>query len=240
MATTKLNEYSVDLSFKLQDPVATYNVGGQRYSSALRHKYLKDAYRFLFRHLLIFSPQTIKKVFNNLFQYRTGETDNGGKISFAQLPGNVYEIYARPSGTDAEEWGLCDWVDTENWISVKTGTNKFYVPDLNTRQYFWTIIKVANLVPAKIEILPAVKYEYNLSLRNAIVFPEHGVDPDIEDLDLKEEFADILIGVAASNAYFEFGKSDMGKAFLDKAMIELQKLSNYEKQRDDKNEISEH
>lgn len=239
MATTKLNEYSVDLSFKLQDPVASYNANGQRFSSALRHKYLKDGYRFLFRHLLIFSPQTIKKVFNNLFQYRTGVSDNSGKITFTQMPGNVYEIYLRPVGTDAEKWELGDWVDTSDWISVKVGTNKFYVPNLNTRQYFWTIIKSGDLSPTKLEILPAVKYEYNLSLRNALVFPEYSVDVDAEDIDLKEEFSDILIGIAASNAYFEFGKADMGKVFLDKAMLELQKLSNYEKKRSEANEISE-
>lgn len=237
MATIKLNEYSVDLSYKLQDPVADYSGNGRRYTSVHRHKYLKEGYRQLIKHLLIFTPKLIRKVFNNFYQYRTGLTDNSGKISFNIFPGEVYELYIKPFNT--EKWELADYVEQMDWMTVKTGQNEFYVPDLNKKDYYWTVIKAGTTVPPKIEILPAVKYDYMVTLREAMIFPEHSLVAEDEDIDIKEEFSDIMINFGASAAWFELGKADMGKVFFDKAELSLRRLSELQIKKEKENEISE-
>lgn len=221
MATPNLLELSRDLAYKLQDPVSNGSSNGERFTAYHRLRYIIRGYRRLLRLLEELLPEQINKIFTNYFKVNQFTSSSVGILGMtASSIREALEVLVRwQSGT--EEWIRADYIDPMDYLSIETGQNDFYSPDLNQQRVFWTMIG------DNISLLPQVQYTMKVFYIGSIPNFEYNGSTDI---DMPIEFFDILLALAASEAYLDVGEFNMSTAFKGDANDQIRILATVKKE----------
>jgi hypothetical protein len=213
MATPILNQVSKDLADKLQDPVASGSTSGVRVTAEKRLYYIIQGYRQLLRFITLLYPELITKIFTEYYSIAEETTDDSGLL-FASAYADVHQVYAKEPND--ETYIKAEFVEQNIFQDVKLGQNKFYLPDLNTKNYFWSLI--AN----KIVMAPDTKYKLSISGRKEIAtsLTYNGAT----DLDIPLSFEDIILNMSASQAYLDLGQPELSAGYKQAAQDEIKVL----------------
>jgi hypothetical protein len=229
MATPLLNETSLDLSFKLQDPVASGDADGARMTADGRLRYITRAYRRFIRIATELYPQLVGRAFKGLYVQDSFTTDIDGNVQGIDFS-NLYSIYAKWA-TGPTEYTKVEFVQQSDFPKVAAGENEFFKPDLNEPQLYFSV------VDSNVKILPAVEYNdvQILYRRNVPTFTYGGT----EDLDIPQEFLDILLSLAAYEAYLDIGQVQGAAAFKEDAYEQIRILTVVKQERKQEDEQKE-
>lgn len=234
MAQDNLKKLSKDLSFKIFDPVNAGEDDGKVFLREHRLGYISRAYGQLVRVLEIIHP-SITKVFKNYHKLieagdltiaENGTTITAGTGSVYQLdkPWHIIDVYyAETSGGTKKR---ADYISPENYMPARIGINKHYVP--STEDRFWTLMDNA------IKLLPVDGGYYDVTLFVRNYFPAFAFGTDV-DVDIPEDYMDILITMAAIEAMSDKGDGTKYKLYTDTLTGQLNLIS-ASKQREDLNE----
>lgn len=229
MATPILDRVSKDLAYKLQDPVASGTANGARISAAERFRYILRGYRRLVRVVTTLYPNYVNKIFRSFFLVTGGTTGNTGEWTIYSHIGHIRELLAKEPAQETYE--RATYVEAEDWLSVKNGLNNFYNPDLNARQYYWTLHQ------SVIELYPPTTYNIEFTCNSDQSWLiEAGGQGGSFDLDIPVEYLDILLAAAAAEAYLDIGQVDMANAFMNDYLGQLQAFSLKIQKMEQKNE----
>jgi hypothetical protein len=225
MATPILNKLSKDLSFKIFDPVTDGKDDGRVYTKELRLSYINRAYGKLVRTLEVIHPK-ITKVFKDYYQViQLGDLDltsdgltvpaGKGNAKILLFPWEVFDVYYKPNNQDGTGLERADALDPDNFLPTKLGLNDLYVATLDNRKW--------SMIDNQIQLLPleggAEYYDVTIFVRN--YFPEFNQDDtNSADLDIPNDYKDILITMAAIEAMSDRGLS--GKYQLYTATLNSQ------------------
>lgn len=221
MATPILEKLSKDLAYKLQDPVTIGTVDGTRLTAANRLGYLTRAYRRLLRLVTMLYPELISKLFNSYYVITTSDTDNSG-LKSASTYAEVHEVYCKEPND--ENYVKATYIIAEQFLSVLTGYNEFYKPNINTLTYYWS------MMDGSIKMAPEVKFNLKLSYKKNIASDiEDGGYGGATDFDLPTEHTDLLLSLAAGEAYLDIAQFNMVNAYKSDVTDQLKILVNVSK-----------
>lgn len=224
MATTTLNRISKNIAAKLQDPVSLGTADGSRYTAADRLDYIIRAYRRLLRLVTMLYPELINNLFTNYYVIDYATTDSAGELD-ASAYAEVHGLYVKQPSD--EVYVKATPVPASDHLTVSLGYNAFYKPDINTSQYFWS------LIGGKIACLPAVQLNCKIENRKNTAYLIEGSGYDGSyDLDIPPDNTDLLVSLAAMEAYMDLGQTNMVTLYRQDTMDQLQLLA----QTDKKNE----
>lgn len=227
MATPTLEKASLDLAYKLQDPVASGTTDGARVTAAGRLGYIIRAYRRLLRIVTVLYPSLIQRLFQRYYTIVNTNTNTDGTIDFIGTA-EIYNLYCKRP-TD-EEYSKATWISPDKFLDVKMGYNALYVPNINTSTYYWTILD------NEINVLPTIQYSLSYLARTDVARKvEDSGYGGATDLDIPREFLDVLLSMAASEAYMDIGQADMANIFTSDVNSQLSLLTanKQEKQAED-------
>lgn len=180
----RMQSLNVRLSYLIDDPVATYNLGGQDYSSALRDEYINQASRFLYNVFYDTYRLLVRKsrnqtnvgihqaidllrdfVINDVFTSSTQGlfTEDDATDSCLVIPsGNRYRQVFHvngivSSGTDKRAYQIIEYQD----VTLTFNTSPKYTPSMYNPIAYYTIYSSGNAI----RIRPAVNdgIAYNVS-----------------------------------------------------------------------------
>lgn len=230
MATPILEKVSKDLAYKLQDPVSAGTSNGVRLSAAERLSYILRGYRRLLRIVTMLYPVLIQKLFQAYYTQSTGTTNATGQITTLGYA-EVFDIFCREPGD--ETYFKATFIAPDLYYDVETGQNKFYEPNLNTDTYYWT--RNNN----DIYLLPNIQLEYKIMYRTDVVanIEDNGYG-GAYDLDIPTEHLDLLLSLAAGEAYTDIGQLDMVQVYKSDVGEQLTILAtvSQKKEKDDDKE----
>lgn len=225
MATPILEQVSLDLSYKLQDPASTGTSSGKRLTAAERLRYIKSGYRRLLRLVTLLHPALTDKMFKNYFVPYTGTTSSVGTLTFSNA--EIFDVYAKRP-TD-EDYTKAVYINASQYEDVKTGQNAFYNPSVDTAQYYWTIIQDS------VYILPTITYTVKIMYRPDIASSlAYGGSTDI---DIPTEFLDLLLSMASIEAYIDIGQLDIVQMLKADIGEQFSILANVKQEKEQKDEI---
>lgn len=229
MTTSILNQLSKDLAYKLQDPVtdgATMN--GKRITKDERLGYLIRAYRRMTRLITNLHPQLLNKLSHILFSNISINSNSEGIITNTFNFEEIYEIFCKE--VTHEAYTKAVFIEPDNYLSVKEGENNFYVPDLNLKNYYWS------LIDGKVNILPATTWECRIKYRKPIAadLTYNGT----QDINIPNEFIDLLLSLACLEAYMDIGQADMINVYNNDVQLQLGLLRAEKQEKDKKDETS--
>jgi hypothetical protein len=135
MATPILDQVSIDLAYKLQDPVSTGSSNGVRLSADERFRYIIRAYRRLMRMVTILYPDLMGKISHSFYATASGTSTSGGVVTHTPFS-EIFEIFVKEPSD--EDYVRANFVVPEDLLKVFYEENSFFVPNLNTDQYYWT------------------------------------------------------------------------------------------------------
>jgi len=233
MATPILDQIHLDLAYKLQDPVATAGASGVRITAGERERYILRGYRRLLRTVTLLYPKLIAKIYHKFYKTVTAITTTAGEYVLKDesdaSPLYIIEVFEVLSKEPAQETFVRAYpVGPDNWLSVQQGINTFYTPDLNDRQYYWTVEN------GRLIMMPTVKFNLKMKIRDDIASKiEDGIG---DDLDLIPEYSDLLLSLACMEAYLDIGQPDMAKAYNGDVINQLQILTAQTQRMDMKDE----
>lgn len=229
MATPILDQVSIDLAYKLQDPVSTGSSNGIRLSADERFRYIIRAYRRLLRMVMVLYPDLMQKIYHDFYANSSGTTSTDGRITTLTDWSEVFEVFVKEP-TD-EDYVRANFISPEDYLKVKNEENPFYTPDLNVDLYFWT--RRSN----DIYILPAVQLNYQLTYRpdKAAAIESLG-QGGAQDLDMATEYLDLLLALACAEAYVDIGQYDLAGAYKQDVNEQLALLANLSNKMDMKDE----
>jgi hypothetical protein len=232
MATPILEQVSKDLAYKLQDPVAGGTVDGLRVTADERLSYITRAYRRLLRLVTMLYPELIENLFSGYYVIDEVSSDNSGQISAAPYA-EVHEVYCKEPSD--ERFTKAVAITANNHLSVAAGENAFYKPDINKKQYYWS------LIGDYVTILPPVTYQAKLlNRKNTASLIETGGYGGTYDINVPTEHIDLLLSLAAAEGYLDIGQADMVNAYKQDVSEQLSILAQVNKkneQQDTTNEV---
>lgn len=225
MATPILEKVSLDLSYKLQDPVSTGTSPGKRLTAAERLRYIISGYRRLLRLVTLLAPELTDKMFKNYHLLFSGTTNLSGIITLPNA--EIFDVYAKQP--NEEDYIKVTYINASLYRDISTEQNQFYKPDLNLKQYYWTIIE------DDLYILPAVRYNIQVIYRpdTASLLTYGGTT----DIDIPTEFIDLLTSLSAVEAYIDIGQLDIVQALKTDVTEQISILANVKKEKEQKDEI---
>lgn len=232
MATPILNQVSIDLAYKLQDPVSSGTGDGIRLSADERFRYIIRAYRRLLRMIMVLYPDLMQKVYHDFYEEASGTTNASGQITSLTSWSEVFEVFTKQP-TD-EDYVRANFISPENFLKVKREENAFYTASLNTNQYFWT--RRSN----DIYLLPAVQLNYELTYR-----PDRAAEIETAgqggavDLDVATEYLDLLLALTCAEAYLDIGQFNISGAYKQDAQEQLSLLVGLTQKKEAKDETDE-
>ena len=234
MATPILDQISIDLAYKLQDPVSLGTDAGVRLSADERFRYIIRGYRRLLRMIMVLYPDLMQKVYHDFYTESSGITNISGQITDLTYWSEIFEIFTKQA-TD-EDYVRANFISPEDYLKVKREENAFYTASLNTAQYFWT--RRSN----DIYILPAVRLDYELTYRpdKAAQIEALGQgNSEGVDIDIATEYLDMLLGVACQEAYLDIGQFNISGAYKQDVQEQLSLLVGLTQKKEAKDEIDE-
>jgi len=203
MATPILTQVSLDLAYKLQDPVSSGTTDGSRITAAERLRYIIRGYRRLVRFASLMYPDLMNRLFTQYNSKATLTSTSDGVVTSTALPNvEVFEVYVKQPVEEQykKAIGIC----IESALDVETGQNDFYTPDIDREQFYWFI------EDDNINILPRVTYNTKILYRPDIAsLVETGGYAGSTDLDMPPDYADVLLSQAAAEAYMDIGQADL-------------------------------
>jgi len=235
MATPILDQTHLDLAYKLQDPVTGATVAiaaatdGIRITADERERYIIRGYRRLLRMVTLLYPKLISHIYHKFYKTITKTTRSNGTWELGNASTDavgyveIFEVLAKE--TTQETYVRAQFVNTENWLSIKQSLNVFYTPSLNNRDYFWCIESGDpddGNDSAELTMLPAVSYNIILKVREDVATL---IQDGSTDLDLTQEYVDLLLSLACMEAYLDIGQPDMAKAYQADVVGQLQLLT---------------
>lgn len=225
MATPILDRASIDLAYKLQDPVSTGTSNGIRVSAAERFRYIIRSYRRLLRMVMVLYPDLMQKIYHDFYAEASGTTNVSGQITTLTNWSEVFEVFCKEP-TD-EDYVRANFISPEDYLKVSNEENPFYTGNLNTNQYYWTRRS------DDIYILPAVQLSYQLTYRpdKAAAIESAGQGGAV-DLDISTEYLDLLLSLAAAEAYLDIGQPDLAGAYKGDVNEQLALLASVSKRMD--------
>jgi hypothetical protein len=117
---------------------------------------------------------------------------------------------------------------------VKNSINEFYDPDLNTNRFYWSLIS------GNITVLPTLLLNLNFIARPAIADAiETSGYGGATDIDVPTEHTDLLLGLAAAEAYLDLGDPNMVQAYKSDVLEQVQILAGIKQEKDAKDEYEE-
>ena len=146
-------------------------------------------------------PDLVGKLFNGYYVIGSATTDNTG-VMIATGYSEVHEVFCKqPSEQD---YVRATYVLPTEFLSVKTGISGFYNPDINARNYYWTMMN------STLPIAPAValNLEFTYKKNIASVIETTGYNGAV-DIDVPAEHTDLLTSLACGEAYLDLGQQDM-------------------------------
>jgi hypothetical protein len=219
---TFIEELSRDLAYKLQDPVDNGTDDGQRYPAEARAKYLIRAYNRLFRYISVNFPSLMREVFPFFFEVREGnETRTGPDGVYTQVVRRIpYTVMVNPvEDPPKERWKEARYLPLPSYNVALSERNKFAAPSTNKEIYIYTISNGA------IKIAPKGEYALSITIRKSA--PE-------EQTDLSEEYKDIILSIAAMEAYMDLGQEAYIQTYRQDAMDQLQLLAGGQRAQEDR------
>jgi len=233
MATPILDQTHLDLAYKLQDPVTGATVAiaaatdGIRITADERLRYIIRGYRRLLRMVTLLYPRLINHIYHKFYKTieATTQIDGTWELQDEDLYVEIFEVLGKE--TTQETYVRVQSTDPKDWLSVKQGVNVFYSPSLNNRSYFWCIEDF------KLTILPAVRYHVILKVREDVATLSEG---GTVDLDIIQEYTDLLLSLACMEAYLDIGQPDMAKAYQTDVVNQLQLLTSKTQKMEQKDE----
>ena len=230
MATPILEKISKDLAYKLQDPATAGTANGVRLSADERLGYILRGYRRLLRIVTMLYPSLIQKLFQSYYTTTTGSSNVDGQITNLDFS-EVFNIYCKLP--DDEDYAKAIYISPDLYLDVKSGQNKFYNPDLDRQQYYWTLRE------NDIYLLPAVELAYEVSYRTDIAsLVEAGGYGGSVDLDIPTEHLDLLISIACSEAYMDIGEPNMVQLYKADLTEQLSLLNGLTQKKELKDETA--
>ena len=239
MATPILDQVSIDLAYKLQDPVSSGSGNGVRLSADERFRYIIRAYRRLLRMVTVLYPDLMQKIYHDFYKTATGTSNSNGIITSLD-PGSpappewseIFEVYCKEP-TD-EDYVRANFISPEDYLKVKHEENPFYMADLNTDQYYWTRRS------DDIYLLPAITLSYELTYRpdTAKLIEDAGLG-GTTDIDISTEYLDLLLALACAEAYMDIGQGNFAGAYKNDVNEQLALLANVSNKMDIKDEDKE-
>lgn len=227
--TPIIDQVSKDLAYKLQDPVSSGTANGTRISAAERFRYILRGYRRLVRVVTLLYPNQINQIFTNYFLWTGGTTNGSGEWPIGANQSYIREVLAKEPAQ--EDYVRTTYVEPQDFLSIKNGINTFYVPDLNTRQYYWTVHQDT------IELSPPTTYNIQFTCNSDYSWlVEVGGQGGSFDLDISTEYQDIILAAAATEAYLDIGQPDMANAYMNDFTAQIQILATKMQKVEQKNE----
>ena len=227
MATPILNEISVDLSYKLQDPVASATANGTRVTAANRLSYITRAYRRFLRIVTMLYPTLITKLFQSYYNTATTTTSNTGTLTYDAA--EIFEVFCKQPSD--EEYNRAEAISPEDFLSVDAGYSALYEPDINTSAFYWSMMS------GSVNILPRILYDVKISYRaNVAKNVEAGGYNGATDIDIPKEFTDLLVSLAAAEGYMDLGQVDMIQVYRGDVKDQLDILAGIKKEKEIKDE----
>ncbi len=231
MATPILDQLSIDLAYKLQDPVSSGTGDGTRLSAAERFRYLIRAYRRFLRVIMGLYPDLMQKIYHDFYAEYSGTSTVAGVISLPDGTdwSEVYSVFCKE--TTDEDYVRASFVSPEDYLKVKHEENPFYSGDLNTDKYFWTRRS------DDVYLLPAVQLAYTLTYRpdKAKQIEDDGQGGDY-DFDVSTEYLDLVLSLACAEAYLDINQVDAVNAYNQDVATQLSLLANFSNKMDLKDE----
>lgn len=231
MATPILNQVSIDLAYKLQDPVSSGTGDGIRLSADERFRYIIRAYRRLLRMIMVLYPDLLQKIFHDFYTEASGTSDVSGVVTLTNWS-EVFEAFVKEPND--EDYVRANFISPEDYLKVSEEENPFYAGNLNTDQYYWTRRS------DDIYLLPAVQLSYKLTYRpdTAKIIEDAG-QGGASDLDISTEYLDLLLSLTCAEAYLDIGQADLASAYKGDVNEQLALLANISNKMDVKDETDE-
>ena len=206
MATPILTKLSKDLSYKLQDPVASGTTDGTRFTADGRLSYITRAYRRFLRIVMVLYPDLIKKIFTSYYVDGDLPTTATGTLALSNII-EIYDLFVRePNSVD---WVRCTYISPTEYVSTDAGYNVFFKQDLENYTYYYSIVN------GEIKILPRTLYETKYLYRpDTIALVEAGGYAGTADLDVPTTFQDLLLTLAAVEAYLDLGELNYVNSYM--------------------------
>jgi len=227
MATPNLIQLSQDLAYKLQDPAGSGTLPGERWTADGRLGYITRAYRRFYRILTQLYPELTFMVFKSNYKVRsTDTTDTSGTFDVSAYE-EIYEVFCKMP-TD-EEWNRATYITPKDYVSTFTGYSDFYTPDYNSSTFYWSVIS------NNISILPQIQYSIFYSYREDD--SSDFVYNTGTDLVMDPTFWDILLSLAAAEAYMDIGQMDMVNMYKADVSEQLQVLAVDKQQKEKTDEM---
>lgn len=226
MAGEVNKELSRQLSYKLQDAVLTGSEEGTRFPSAARLLYIQRAHRKLLRLLKMLYPKLVAIIFKDYYKYETLASDDGGIVVPSVEYYEVLEIYAKPDIAQ-ENWLKAFPISQEDWLAVKTGQSDFYKPDLNREDIYQCVFN------GRIELAPEVLYpKVLISYVGKFSVPSYTAN----DININDMYYDILLNLAAGEAYLDLGENERATMFTNQTTNDLNVLVGVTQKKESKDE----
>lgn len=232
MATPILDQVSIDIAYKLQDPVSAGSSNGTRLSADERFRYIIRGYRRLMRMITILYPDLMSKISHSFYETASGTTTSGGVVSHTAFS-EIYEIFCKEPSD--EDYVRANFVVPEDFLKVFYEENAFFTPDLNTNSYFWTRKSNNELL-----IMPAVTLDWVSSYRkDTAALVEAGGQGGSQDLELGTEYLDLLLSLACAEAYMDINQGDAVNSYRQDVNEQLALLANLSMKQESKDDIKE-
>lgn len=232
MATPILDQASMDLAYKLQDPVDSGSAAGKRLSRNERFRYIIRAYRRLMRMVTILYPDLMQKISHSFYATDSGTSTSGGVVTHTNFS-EIYELFVKEPSD--EDYIRANFVVPEDVLKVEKEENSFYKPDLNTDQYFWT--RTSNTT---LKIMPSVTLQWTSSYRkDTAALVESGGQGGSQDLEIGTEYLDLLLALACAEAYMDINQIDAVNTYRQDVNEQLALLNNMSQTQERKDEIRE-
>lgn len=232
MATPILDQASIDLAYKLQDPVSTGSSNGTRLSANERFRYIIRGYRRLMRMITILYPDLMAKISHSFYNTASGTSSAAGVVTHVAYS-EIYEIFCKEPSD--EDYVRANFIVPEDFLKVWYEENSFFKPDLNTDQYYWTRRSNTTLL-----VMPAVTLNWVSSYRkDTAALVEAGGQGGSQDLEIGTEYLDLLLSLAAAEAYLDINQGDAVNAYRQDVNEQLALLATMSNKQESKDEIKE-
>lgn len=205
--TPVIAKLSIDLSYKIFDPVSVYDENGKIFDAVLREAYLRRAYGKLARSLDVLHPD-IDQVFVDFYKLVNVDLTDltiGDNITYKR-------VYYRGKDNKLRRANeLKPW----EYLDYKAETDNLYVPSPTKR--YWAIIgDEIKLLPEDISIYREI---IALSERTSFMISDN------EDISLSSYYFDLLLNIAAAEAMMDLGRTDKYQMYQGAVGTELKLIS---------------
>lgn len=227
-----LIQVSKDLAYKLQDPVSSGTGPGARITADERLRYIIRAYRRLLRMVTLLYPELIQRIFQRYYKTQTGTSGADGTITDAPYV-EILDVHCKRS-VDAT-FSKATYISPEDYSNIINGINEFYTGDAEQGIYFWTLMNTTTT--PTINLIPASALNYRIVYRpDSISTIETSGYSSLDDIDIPKEFTDLLLSLAAAEAYMDIGQADMYNLYMNDVSQQLSLLTAKQQMKEVKDE----